>query len=489
MEKKHHAKNNESSNESRLEEIQIKNMICESCERLIEESVLKLDGIKEIKADYVKGIAKVKFDPNKTSLIEIKRAINKAGYKASDKSQSRLIKNNPKSQNARHVALGLIILGIIIMAYFTTTNLFGESTLSIPQLDANTSAGIIFIIGLLTGFHCIGMCGGFVLSYTTKSRQENPKSLNLSAHAQYALGKIISYTVLGGLFGLVGSVFTFSTGLRATIAIIAGTFLILFALKTLNAHPILRKITLPQKWFDKLRIGPLKNNTNPTMIGLANGLFIACGPLQAMYILAMAIGSFIGGATILFAFAIGTLIPMMGFGLFATFITQGTQNNIVRVSALVVLIMGLLMVNNGLVLSGIQLLPMPVTPNITVDQKTGSNTSQQVSPMTNTNNGPGYQVIEMEVTRYGWNPNTFTLKVGVPVKWIINGKEITGCNSAITVPAYNLNFQIKKGIQTIEFTPTKTGTITWSCWMGMIPGKFIVTNNATIDSEGKIISK
>ncbi len=464
-------------------EIQITNMVCESCEKIIEKSVLKLEGVDEIKADYIKGIVQVKFDPKKTSIEKISSTINKAGYFTNNTNGSK----NQKSQNIKHAALGLIILGILIIGYFAATSFFGESALSIPQLDANTSAGVIFIVGLLTGFHCIGMCGGFVLSYTAKSRQENPKSLNLGAHAQYSIGKILSYTIIGGIFGLVGSIFVFSLELRAAIAIIAGIFLILFALKMLNAHPILRKLSLPQKWFNKLKIGPLKNSTNPAIIGLANGLFIACGPLQAMYILAMATGSFIGGATILFAFAIGTLIPMMGFGIFATFISHGMQNNIVRISAVIVLIMGLLMINNGLVLSGTQITSLFTTPNLAISQNNNSNTPPQLSPINNTNNGPGYQIIEMEVTRYGWNPDTFTLKTGMPVKWIINGKEITSCNNAISVPAYKLNFPVKKGLQTIEFTPTKTGTINWSCWMGMIPGKFIVRDDVSIDGSGKVI--
>lgn len=86
----------------------------------------------------------------------------------------------------------------------------------------------------------------------------------------------------------------------------------------------------------------------------------------------------------------------------------------------------------------------------------------------------GYQEIRMDVTRNGWSPDVFVLKRGVPVKWIINGKELTGCNSGIQVPKYGLEFKIKQGEQIIEFTPSEEGTVTWSCWMGMIQGSFIV---------------
>jgi uncharacterized protein len=94
-----------------------------------------------------------------------------------------------------------------------------------------------------------------------------------------------------------------------------------------------------------------------------------------------------------------------------------------------------------------------------------------------------YQVIHMDVTNAGYTPNTFILKTGVPVKWVINGKKLNGCNSGITVPAYNLDFKIKQGEQTIEFTPTKAGTINWSCWMGMIPGTFIVKDDAPVSTS------
>jgi plastocyanin domain-containing protein len=85
----------------------------------------------------------------------------------------------------------------------------------------------------------------------------------------------------------------------------------------------------------------------------------------------------------------------------------------------------------------------------------------------------------MEVTRSGWTPNSFSLKKGVPVKWLINVKELTGCNNEIIVRDYDLDIKLKQGLNTIEFTPDKIGTIRWSCWMGMIPGSFIVTEDGT----------
>jgi uncharacterized protein len=86
------------------------------------------------------------------------------------------------------------------------------------------------------------------------------------------------------------------------------------------------------------------------------------------------------------------------------------------------------------------------------------------------------QDIYMDVTRNGFVPNIFTLKKGIPVKWHINPKEVTGCNDKIIIPSINAEIYIPKGIvTTYEFTPAQTGPIEWSCWMGMQKGRFDVT--------------
>ncbi|MFA6268639.1 MAG: sulfite exporter TauE/SafE family protein [archaeon] len=473
----------EEHNEGRkVIKLSIQNMVCNSCEKIIEKSLGKLYGVHGVEVSYAQGEAEVKYSPKTVSVEKIINTIHEAGYSAEI-----LEEEKPQKLNPSYIALGIIGAVILVFAYIAVSSTLGQLNISIPQLDAQTSIILIFIVGLLTGFHCIGMCGGFVLGYTATARKTNPKSLNLPLHAQYAIGKIISYTVIGGIFGLIGSIFVFTPTLRAIIAILAGIFLIIYGLKLLNIFPMLRKFSLPTGIFDKLKLGKEENSKNngPLVIGLMNGLFIACGPLQAMYVLAATTGSIFAGGLLLLAFAIGTLIPMMLFGVFASFLSHGFQNNIVRLSAAIVIIMGILMINNGLALTGNAI---SFSQNISangVNPQPGTNLTVTDSG-SYTVDSP-YQIIRMDVTNAGWVPNSFILKKGVPVKWIINGKELNGCNSGINVPAYNLNFSIKQGEQTIEFTPTTTGVIQWSCWMGMIQGTFVVRDDVGIDSSGNIV--
>lgn len=65
----------------------------------------------------------------------------------------------------------------------------------------------------------------------------------------------------------------------------------------------------------------------------------------------------------------------------------------------------------------------------------------------------------------------------MPVKWVIDGKELNECNREIVIPQYDLKINIEPGKQTIEFTPKETGVVPWSCWMGMMPGTFIIVEN------------
>jgi hypothetical protein len=267
--------------------------------------------------------------------------------------------------------------------------------------------------------------------------------------------------------------------MRGVVAVAAGAFLLIFGLNMLNLFPFLRKIRLPTPKFIS-KFSSNKKTKSPLVIGLMNGLFIACGPLQAFYIYAAGTGSVSQGALVLFAFGLGTLPVLLGFGIFASYVSKSMTHKILKISAIIVIILGIVMLNRGLALTG-----------------TGYDFNSMVTSVSSAGDGitgdtinviDGYQVIEMEVNRYGWEPDKFVLKKGVPVKWIINGKEINGCNNAIQVPKLGLNFDIVQGEQIIEFIPKEEGIIPFNCWMGMIPGAFIVKEDIDLNNE-EIIQK
>lgn len=463
------------------EGILIKGMTCQSCEKIIRKQAFLVDGLKDFKIDYTTGKGYAIYDPSKTDIDAILDKIEEKGYTGYILKACPDIKDEKTKQSRANeinndwISYAFIIAGVLIAGYFI---LQVVDRLPLPQLGSNISYGLLFVVGLLTGFHCVAMCGGFVVSYTTRGAKSGAKPHEL--HFMYAVGKLTSYTLIGAAFGFLGSIIAFTPFIRGMAGIIAGAFLVIFGLNMLDISPALKKfrITTPEfitKWVG-IKSG---KHDSPLIIGLLNGLMIACGPLQALYIMAAGTGSAIEGAKLLFIFGLGTLPVMLGFGYLTTYISSKMAGKILRMSGVVVVILGLIMINRGLSLTGTgydlsSFLPSLPARNI--------NAESGISGVINN----GYQEIRMDVLASGWSPNKFVLKKGMPVKWIINGKQITGCNNAIQASKLGLNFNIKKGEQIIEFTPNEEGTIPFSCWMGMIRGTFIVKDNIDLTDKGSI---
>jgi plastocyanin domain-containing protein len=92
----------------------------------------------------------------------------------------------------------------------------------------------------------------------------------------------------------------------------------------------------------------------------------------------------------------------------------------------------------------------------------------------NISSGSNIQVIKMLESAQGYTPNQFTIKKGVPVRWEIEASADRTCASALIVPDYKIREFLKPGKNVVEFTPSQTGTIPFSCSMRMYTGSFKV---------------
>ena len=94
----------------------------------------------------------------------------------------------------------------------------------------------IITIAFLGSFsHCIGMCGGIVIAYSsTKIGQTWTKTQQSIAHLLYSFGRILTYSILGAIFGALGGVATFSNTANGTLWLVAGTAMLLSGLSLLG---------------------------------------------------------------------------------------------------------------------------------------------------------------------------------------------------------------------------------------------------------------
>ncbi len=437
-----------------------KGMHCTSCEKVIELALSKLPGVEKVRSNYASEVVKVSFDPAKIPLSQIFDAVEAKGYHCS------LIDASAQRKQAFNRVLGAVlgVIGILLILYGGSRFIH---RFDLPEINLQLSYGLLFFVGLLTGFHCVGMCGGFVVSYTTKGAQLGQKTYWL--HFQYGLGKVLSYTLIGAGFGLLGAIISFTPVIRGVAAILAGGFLILYGFNMLHVFSSVRiGFTMP-RFLARFVREETNKTTHPFVIGLLNGLMIACGPLQAMYVMAAGTGSAVEGAKLLFIFGLGTLPLMFGFGFLTSLISHRMTHKILNASGILVISLGLIMLNRGLAMTGTGYDFHTLMQRRVLAQRQ----AQPAQP----SRREDFQTIQMVVKASGYEPNRFVLKKGVPVKWEIEGKELTGCNRVILVPDLGLEIELKRGKQVIEFTPEKPGTIAWSCWMGMLHGSFVVADN------------
>ena len=309
-----------------------------------------------------------------------------------------------------------------------------------PIAKAGMGLGALFMVGLLTSLHCVAMCGGINLAQSAASAQVGRRVS--ASNIQYNLGRLVSYTIVGGVVGAVGSVFKLSNAAQATIQLVAAIFMVLMALNLLDIGGLHSVVpTLPIGLRTKL-MG--KDSHASLYIGLLNGL-MPCGPR-----------SVIMGALSMFCFCLGTVPLMLGFGLVSGRLNKQFARPMRVASGVLVLLMGMTMLSNGLSLAGIRL------------RLSGSTASDAAVADAN------IQIVESELDWRGY-PD-ITVKVGVPVRWNIHAEaeKITGCNNEMVILALNMHVPINAGDNIVEFTVDEPGVIPYTCWMGMLRGTITV---------------
>jgi len=200
------------------------------------------------------------------------------------------------------------------------------------------------LTGLLGSAHCVGMCGGFVLFYTTRFPSSPPGGLHLAYHS----GRLLAYGSIGAAMGLAGSFADAAAGLRGLqhASLLFGSALMLaggagmiglirfdFASAADPArNPVFRGL------FRALRSLPAGLAVLP--LGYLLG-FVPCGLVYTMAIAAAATGSPGPGALDMFVFGLGTVPALLGFGVLSRRLTGPRRRLLNRAAGLLIVLMGI----------------------------------------------------------------------------------------------------------------------------------------------------
>lgn len=421
--------------------IKIEGMHCSHCETTIKNTLLKVHNIESIELNGNIAYITYKKELNKNKLI---KAINEKGYLTKEEyinEDINKLKNNIKLKEFILITLIILIIIIGINKLFDF-NIFN----AIPTIDSSITYSMLFLTGLLTSIHCISMCGAINLMATINTSSK----ISIKRPLLYNIGRVLSYTLIGGIVGLIGSILSISTTISGIIILIASILMFLMALNMLGLIRLKR-----------IKIFNFKSKShNAFVIGLLNG-FMPCGPLQAMQVYALSTGSFMRGAFSMFLFGLGTIPLMLSTGIILNLVKGKGRIIINKIASVLILILSLVMLNRSL-----------LTLNIDIFKCFNNYDSFTASTIEN-----GIQTIEFDLS-YD-NYQDIILQKDIPVKMIIHvdKKNLTGCNNEIIIKEFNIKQELKVGDNIIEFTPTKEMTFYYTCWMNMIKNTIKVIDN------------
>jgi len=446
--------------------IAVDGMTCGNCEQRIEKAVRALDGVRRVTASASLSEVTVHYEPDRVELGAIHEAIGKAGYQIRGETAAAAPDTQKRPSSAAPIYRFLGLVAVLAAVYLIIRYTVGFTFL--PAVSQSMGYGLIFVVGLLTSLHCIAMCGGIVLSQgINREALSGPARFRtrLLPSLLYNGGRVVSYTIIGGLVGALGSLFSLSTTLKGAMPVIAGAFMLFLGVRMLGIIPWLSRLTLrlPGSWGEKLSASASRRG--PFVVGLLNGL-MPCGPLQTMQVYALGTGSFFAGALSMFLFSLGTVPLLLGFGAISSLLSAKFNRRMLKASGVLVMVLGLVMLTRGMSLFGISL---PALPGL---QASGRGVA--VARLSD-----GFQEVQTTVESGQYHP--FVVQKGIPVRWTIRVKaeDLNGCNNPITIPEYGIRKLLVPGDNLIEFTPAREGIIGYTCWMGMISSAIRVVPDVT----------
>ena len=291
-------------------ELNVSGMICRACEDAIADALLHTRGVVSAQAHYWRGRVTITYDPNIVTEDTLRQVLTNAGYP-------------PGTHGMGGVVVDGICLALVGVLYWGLPKLL--ALVKVPALADNASLGLVFLVGLLTSTHCIGMCGGILLA------QGNA--------LLYNGGRLLSYTLMGAVFGALGKYISYDLQVRSMLLTVSGLLVVLIGLRMWGV-PFLRRIS-PEL------TRPCRFRGKAFAVGLLTGL-MPCGALSSMWIFAASSGLWASGAVSMLAFGAGTCVFMLLFGLLGAFIPKRYNKYLLKGSTILIVALGLSLMTKGI---------------------------------------------------------------------------------------------------------------------------------------------
>ncbi len=322
-------------------------MHCNACALMIESELGDLPNITHVKSDLKSHSVEVNGDfGDKTPeqiAEELTIPLRSHGYTVSIERQQ---------HNTKWSDFGIAIpMAVSFVIFFVVL----QKTGIVNLVNAgNVTYGSAFVIGIIASLStCMAVVGGLVLSMSATFAKEGDK---IRPQLMFHAGRIVSFFIIGGVIGAIGSAFTLNASATFILGLIIGIVMLILGINLLDTFHWAKKLqpSMP-KFIAKYAHGVSKFNhtLTPLLVGIAT-FFLPCGFTQSMQLYTLTTGSFITGGLTMLAFALGTL-PVLALISFSSFSIQKSSKAGIffKTAGLIVIIFALFNLINSLVVIGI----------------------------------------------------------------------------------------------------------------------------------------
>ncbi|MFA5301049.1 MAG: sulfite exporter TauE/SafE family protein, partial [Lutibacter sp.] len=364
------------------------------------------------------------------------------------------------------------IFAIFIIIGFLLLQKMGIADLL--SISSKSSLITFFGFGILAGISsCAALVGGIVLSmskqWNSLYAEKASASKKLQPHIMFNVGRFISYIILGGVLGMVGSKLQISPQFTAFLIIAISFLMIALGLQMLGVKAFRKfQISAPKSFTRSIaNENNFQGKYMPFIMG-ALTFFLPCGFTITAQSIALLSGNAFMGSAIMGAFALGTVPTLLFIGLSSVKFSSKPHlaERFSKVAGFLVLFFALFNMNAQINVLGFSVFNLPQTKTIGASQ-------DGLPPIVD-----GKQTIKMIAHASNNEPNYFKVKAGIPVVWEITADTNRGCNSAIiSSKLFGGQIDLPAGKTAVkEFTPKTAGKYRFSCTMGMVAGTIEVVN-------------
>jgi len=426
---------------------------CASCEVLIEREVKKIPGVLATDVSHPKRRLVITVEDRAcVTPAQIEKLVKQHGYRFFEDAQ-----HAQERERVSWQRVGAAL--IVVVGLYLLLKQIGFLSFS-PSTEGISGFGSVFLIGVIAAFSsCAAVVAGLVVAVSAKASEEGTAltvTEKMRPHFLFHAGRVIGFGAFGALIGLLGQAFALSATANGVLVIALALFMIALGVNLMHILPTNMVSVRPPKWLAH-RVHDLTHSDRkdvPFVLG-ALTFFLPCGFTQAMQIFALSTGDPKTAALVMMVFALGTMPMLLALGYGASSAKGATLKKFTQVAGAFVIVLGISNVTNGATLLGLNVF---------------SGSGQPAVEAARTSDGDE-QVIRMNVMSYGgYEPSVLMVQRGVPVRWEVIGSDFMGCADSLVLRTFGVNKRLKEGLNVIEFTPSKAGTFTFSCSMGMIRG-------------------